>query len=62
MMNRLSDALYDSFRVTLDSTDKVEFLHNYEEDTIVDVVVTDTRTNETIKFEMFDTTLGIFIY
>lgn len=62
MSKRLAEALRESFGVELESTDVVTFNHNYCENTVVDVVITDTKTGEEFTCEMFDTTNGIFPY
>ena len=62
MSEMLVKALRDSFGVELESTDEVTFKHNYCEYTVVDVVITDTKTGEIFVGVAFDTKLGIFPY
>jgi hypothetical protein len=61
-MFKLANALWETYKVELDSTDIVRFEQNYCEPTIVDVVVEDTITNEVVTFECFDTRTGVFPY
>jgi hypothetical protein len=62
MDDKLKLALLETHQVELDPEDKVEFEHNYCEDTLVDVVVTDCYTGKQFTFEWFDTAKGIFLY
>jgi hypothetical protein len=61
MGEALKKALFESFGVELESSDKVTLEHNYCEPTIVDVVVTDSN-GKRYSFDCFNTTLGIFPY
>lgn len=61
-MSKLATALFETHGITLESTDVVTFNHNYCENSIVDVVITDTNTGETVTCECFDTVKGIFPY
>jgi hypothetical protein len=61
-MTNLEKALKSTHNVELDPTDCVTFEHNYCENTMVDVVVTDTLTGCKCVFELFDTTTGCFLY
>ena len=61
-MTKLAKALLETYKVELESTDIVHFEQNYCEPTIVDVVVEDTITGETLTFECFDTRRGVFPY
>ena len=61
-MTNLEKALKNTHNVELDPTDRVTFEHNYCENTMVDVVVTDTLTGYKCVFELFDTTTGCFPY
>ena len=62
MSEMLAKALKETFDLELDPTDVVTFEHNYCEYTIVDVVITDTKTGERFVGFNFDTKLGIFPY
>lgn len=61
MGKALKLALFETFGVELESSDKVTLEQNYCESTIVDVVVTDVN-NKCYTFNCFDTTLGVFPY
>ena len=61
-MSKLAKALWETHKVKLEPTDVVHFEQNYCESTIVDVVIEDTITGETLTFECFDTRRGVFPY
>ena len=62
MSRELATALRETFGIELEPTDAVTFEHNYCEYTMVDVIITDTKTGEEFTCELFDTTNGIFPY
>lgn len=62
MSRRLATALRETFGIELLPTDVITFEHNYCEYTMVDVIITDTKTGEEFICELFDTTNGIFPY
>ena len=61
-MKTLKQALFETFGVELEATDRVELQQNYCEPSVVDVVVTDTVKGEVFAFWCFDTIRGVFPY
>ena len=62
LQSTLAKALFETHGVELDPTDVVRLEQNYCEPTIVDVVVKDTVTGESFRFECYDTRRGCFPY
>ena len=61
MGEQLKEALKESFMVEIETTDVIMFQHNYCENTIVDVVIIDSRTGKSYCFPLFNTELGFFL-